>query len=129
MNFEQTIEWVGKATDAAGVAVIAVGALFLTARFLYRLQRGMLVPDAYTLFRQGLGRAILLGLEFLVAGDIIRTVGVAPTFTSVGVLAIIVLIRTFLSFELELEIDGRWPWQRRSVPPSPAPEPGRIDRA
>ena len=70
-------------------------------------------------FRQGLGRAILLGLEFLVAGDIIRTVGVSPTFTSVGVLAIIVLIRTFLSFELELEIDGRWPWQRQEKPPTP----------
>jgi uncharacterized membrane protein len=57
------------------------------------------------------GRAILLGLEFLVGGDIIRTVAVSPTFTSVGVLALIVLVRTFLSFSLEVELDGRWPWQ------------------
>jgi uncharacterized membrane protein len=123
MSFEQTVEWIGKATDAFGVAVIAVGALFLTSRFLYRLQHGTLVPDAYTLFRQGLGRAILLGLEFLVAGDIIRTVAVTPTFTSVGILAIIVLIRTFLSLELELEIDGRLPWQRKPAPAAPGTEP------
>ena len=66
----------------------------------------------YRLYRQLLGRSILLGLELLVAADIIRTVAVTPTFESVGVLAIIVLIRTFLSFSLELEITGRWPWQK-----------------
>ena len=60
-----------------------------------------------------MGRSILLGLELLVAADIIRTVAVTPTFESVGVLAIIVLIRTFLSFSLELEITGRWPWQKQ----------------
>lgn len=61
----------------------------------------------------GLGRAILLGLEFLVAGDIIRTVAISPTISSVGVLAVIVLIRTVLSATLTVEIEGRWPWQRR----------------
>jgi uncharacterized membrane protein len=61
----------------------------------------------------------LLGLEFLVAADIIRTVAVTPTFRSVGVLAVIVVIRTFLSFSLELEITGRWPWQKK---PEPAPQ-------
>lgn len=66
----------------------------------------------YRSYRQLLGRSILLGLELLVAADIIRTVAVTPTFASVGVLAIIVLIRTFLSFSLELEITGRWPWQK-----------------
>ena len=66
-----------------------------------------------------LGRSILLGLELLVAADIIRTVAVAPTYESVGVLAIIVLIRTFLSFSLELEITGRWPWQKESAQVSP----------
>ncbi len=63
-------------------------------------------------YRRNLGRSILLGLEFLVAADIIKTVAVTPTFTSVGVLAIIVLIRTFLSWSLQLEIEGRWPWQK-----------------
>ena len=65
------------------------------------------------IFRSSLGRAILLGLEFLVAADIINTVAVTPTLLSVAVLAGIVIIRTFLSFSLEVEIEGRWPWQRR----------------
>ncbi len=69
--------------------------------------------EAFQRARSRLGRAILLGLELLVAGDIIRTVAVTPTFTSVGVLAIIVAIRTFLSFTLEVEIAGRWPWQAK----------------
>ncbi len=68
--------------------------------------------STYRLYRQLLGRSILLGLELLVAADAIRTVAVTPTFESVGVLAMIVLIRTFLSFSLELEITGRWPWQK-----------------
>ena len=63
-------------------------------------------------FRQRLGRGILLGLEFLVAADIIHTVAVELTLKTVGVLAIIVLIRTFLSFTLEVELTGRWPWQK-----------------
>jgi uncharacterized membrane protein len=63
-------------------------------------------------FRQRLGRAILLGLELLVAADIIRTVAVTPTVESVAVLAGIVLVRTFLSFSLEVELTGRWPWNR-----------------
>lgn len=66
-------------------------------------------------YRQSLGRAILLGLEFLVAGDIIRTVVVTPTVTNVAVLALIVLVRTFLSMALELELEGRWPWQRAAA--------------
>ena len=64
--------------------------------------------------RSNFGRSILLGLEFLIAADIINTVAVRPTLQSVIVLGAIVLIRTFLSFSLELEIDGRWPWQRRA---------------
>ena len=67
----------------------------------------------YRLYRQLLGRSILLGLELLVAADIIRTVAVAPTIRNVVVLALIVLIRTFLSFSLELEISGRWLWQKK----------------
>jgi uncharacterized membrane protein len=70
---------------------------------------------AYDFFRRRLGRAILLGLEFLVAADIIRTVAVTPTWQSVAVLAGIVLIRTFLSFSLQLEMTGAWPWQQRSL--------------
>ena len=74
------------------------------------------IHPVYTRFRRVLGRAILLGLELLVAADIIKTVAVTPTLDSVVVLAIIVLIRTFLSWSLELEISGRWPWQKRGTP-------------
>ena len=110
MSFFDAIETVGKAIDAVGVAVIAVGALIAAAAVIPQLQRK--TGDAYLRFRQQLGRSILLGLEFLVAADIIRTVAVTPNPRSVAVLAGIVLIRTFLSFSLELEITGYWPWQK-----------------
>ena len=89
---------------------MVVGAVAALAQVLWpgRVRPG----DRYRLFRQQLGRSILLGLELLVAADIIRTVAVTPTLSSVSVLALIVLIRTFLSFSLELEITGRWPWQK-----------------
>ena len=117
MSFQELMELVGKAVDAAGVAIIVVGVMVATVlalRLLLRQQGG-----AYESYRRLLGRSILLGLEFLVAGDIIRTVVVMPTFRSVGVLALIVVIRTFLSFSLELEITGRWPWQKK---PDPGPQ-------
>jgi uncharacterized membrane protein len=71
----------------------------------------------YADFRKFLGRSILLGLELLVAADIIRTVAVTPTVRSVSVLAGIVLIRTFLSFSIELETTGHWPWEKKSPTP------------
>lgn len=111
MDFESIVRITGTAIDAIGVAVIVVGALVGTTLFAYRLSRGQPFTPVYRNYRTGLGRAILLGLEFLVAGDIIRTVAISPTFTSVGVLAAIVLVRTFLSFSLEVELEGRWPWQ------------------
>jgi len=120
MNFEDSISVIGKTIDVAGVAAIVVGAVFVSVKYLARLRAG---PEAaYREFRQGLGRSILLGLELLVAADIIRTVAVQPTFTSVGVLAVIVAVRTFLSWSLEVELEHRWPWQRPSpegsiVPP------------
>jgi uncharacterized membrane protein len=108
-TFTSAIETVGKAIDVLGVATIVIGILVATIALVTR-HRG--VDDAFGKYRQGIGRAILLGLEFLVAADIIRTVAVDPTFAGAGVLAIIVIIRTFLSFALELEVSGRWPWQR-----------------
>jgi len=110
-TFTDTIETVGKAIDALGVATIVAGIIATTIALALR-HRGL--DDAFRTYRQGVGRAILLGLEFLVAADIIRTVAVEPSFAGAGVLAIIVLIRTFLSFSLELELTGRWPWQHRS---------------
>jgi uncharacterized membrane protein len=118
------MEVVGTAVDAVGVLIVVAGALFATARFLFG--RRSEPVDPYRRYRQDLGRAILLGLEFLVAGDIIRTVVVAPTLENVVVLGLIVLIRTFLSMALELELEGRWPWQRVQASPGPpaAPQPG-----
>ncbi|WP_427004582.1 DUF1622 domain-containing protein [Pseudarthrobacter sp. H2] len=118
MDFQHIIETVGRFMDFAGVAVMVVGALVSIPMALrgFQPQRrpaGSEPLSVYRSYRQLLGRSILLGLELLVAADIIRTVAVTPTFESVGVLAIIVLIRTFLSFSLELEITGRWPWQKQ----------------
>jgi uncharacterized membrane protein len=91
-----------------------------TAAFVLRFLRRNQVNDAYRSYRQGVGRAILLGLELLVAGDIIKTVAISPTVQTVGVLAIVVVVRTFLSISLQVELEGRWPWRSR---PSSAVEP------
>jgi uncharacterized membrane protein len=112
-DFKDWIDVVGKCIDGVGVAIVVLGLALASAMFISRTFRAGQFDQVYRAYRQGLGRAILLGLEFLVAADIIRTVAVSPTFQSAGVLAIIVLIRTFLSMALQVEIDGRWPWQSR----------------
>lgn len=111
ISIEEIAKLVGTAVDVAGVAVIVLGILISSAIFVARLP-GRPGRQDYRRYRQGIGRAILLGLELLVAADIIRTVAVSPTFHSVGVLAAIVAIRTFLSWSLEVELEGRWPWDR-----------------
>ena len=118
MDFHEIIQAAGGYMDLAGVAVMVIGAIISLPMAMRgfqprRLPAGAEPLSVYRSYRQLLGRSILLGLELLVAADIIRTVAVTPTFESVGVLAIIVLIRTFLSFSLELEITGRWPWQKQ----------------
>ncbi len=110
--FDTIAQWIALAIEAAGVAIIALGAAVATARFAREYLRIRTFTPAYHAYRENLGRAILLGLEFLVAGDIVGTVVVDPTFQSRGVLGLIVVIRTFLSFSLEVEINGQWPWQQ-----------------
>jgi uncharacterized membrane protein len=88
-----------------------IGGIVASVQFVRRIGDRATFDTTYRLYRRGLGRALLLGLEFLVAGDIIRTVTESPTLTEVAVLAGIVLIRTFLSVTLEVETEGRWPWQ------------------
>ena len=105
---------VTRIVELVGLTIIAVGAFGTLLLFLSRMVRRQDAGVSVAKFRSSLGRAILLGLEFLVAADIINTVAVEQTLRSVAVLAGIVAIRTFLSFSLELEIEGRWPWQRRS---------------
>jgi uncharacterized membrane protein len=101
----------GYVVEGIGVATILLGCVLSTVWFVGRLAR-MGGIAAYQEFRRDLGRSIILGLEFLIAGDIIRTVTVDQTLENVGVLVVIVLIRTFLTITLELETEGRWPWQR-----------------
>lgn len=112
MAFEDIIELIGKVVDATGVLVIILGVILASIQFVRTVLREGGSDEVYRRFRQGLGRGLLLGLELLVAADIIRTVAITPTLESVTVLAIIVIIRTFLSWSLEVELDGRWPWQR-----------------
>jgi uncharacterized membrane protein len=113
------LHWIAVAIELAGVAVIVGGILAATVVFATRMLRGdgRDRPAIYHGYRTALARAILLGLEFLVAADIIGTVAVDPTLESLYVLGLIVLIRTFLSFSLEIEIQGHLPWRK------PHPEP------
>ena len=109
---ETTVPTVVDLIELIGVAIIAIGALATLGIFLLALLRRAGTEEAIATFRSSLGRAILVGLEFLVAADIINTVVIAMNLENVASLAIIVLIRTLLSFSLETEIEGRWPWQR-----------------
>jgi uncharacterized membrane protein len=111
VDTEGAIFAISEAIDFTGVAVIAVGALIGVIRFAQDFARQERMAEAYDRLRTFLGRSLLLGLEFLVAGDIIKTVAIEPTFDSVIVLAIIVLVRTVLSLSIDVEIDGRWPWE------------------
>ncbi|NOK11453.1 DUF1622 domain-containing protein [Corallococcus exercitus] len=112
MPFADFVGLAARLFEATGVGVMLVGVLASVA-FAARDARGPKRAGAYRQLRQDLGRAILLGLELLVAADIIRTVAESPTMGEVLILGLIVLIRTFLSFTLEVEINGRWPWQSR----------------
>lgn len=111
-------EWCAAIIEATGILLIAGLALYsLVYAVIQRVQKKD-TRHIYHETRQRLGRGILLGLEFLVAADIIHTVAVELTFTTVGVLAIIVIIRTFLSFTLDVELEGSWPWQGKKETPA-----------
>ncbi len=112
-GFDQAMHWVGAGIEALAVAIIVLGAIVTTVQFLLRLVKERAFEDCYIRFRSDFGKAVLLGLEFLIASDIVGTVAVGPTFRDLWVLALLVAIRTFLSFSLELEITGRWPWQKK----------------
>jgi uncharacterized membrane protein len=121
MDFRQAVELAGTGFEVAGVGILVVGALAAFVMYVIDLVRRKNSLQAYRDLRRDLGKAILIGLEFLVAADIIRSVAIDPTFASIGVLGLIVLIRTFLSWSLEVEINGSWPWQRaRSGSDAPA---------
>lgn len=110
------------AIEAAGMAIIVIGAMIATVLFLRDGFGSGTWADAYERYRASLGRGILLGLELLVAADIIGTVAAPLDFRSIGALGLIVLIRTFLSFSLEVEIKGHWPWQESQIKKSDSQE-------
>lgn len=111
------IDYIAKLIEIIGVVTILIGTLIALITFFFELQS--VKPRSYKVLRQDLGKAILLGLEILVAGDIIGTVSTEPTMSRVLILAVIVLIRTFLSLSLQVELEGRFPWQKsneKSIP-------------
>jgi len=105
------IERSAGAIEVLAVAIICTVVLAGTAFYLARVLSHRATPDSYANYRHLIGRALLLGLEILVAADVIRTVALEPSLTNVVILGLLVLIRTFLSWTLILEIEGRWPWQ------------------
>ena len=115
--FTDIISVTGYAIEALGVIVIVGGIVIASIEFM----RGLRLDAewAYQAYRRQLARSIILGLEFLIAGDIIRTVVVENTLENVAVLGMIILIRSFLSMALHLEIEGRWPWQQESPDSAP----------
>ncbi|MGB9045603.1 MAG: DUF1622 domain-containing protein [Pseudolabrys sp.] len=106
------VDQLAKALELVGVAIIVGGIILATLMFIRDGRRAGDWQSAYPNYRSNIGRGILLGLELLVGADIISTITAPLTIESVGLLAGIVLIRTFLSFSLETEIEGCWPWQR-----------------
>jgi uncharacterized membrane protein len=108
------IEWAALGIEILGASVIIAGVMRVAitrgvVRYLFQLDK----PGAYESYKHQMGRSLLLGLEFLVAGDVVRTVALEPNLNNVAVLGFLVLIRTFLSWSLTVEIEGRWPWQAR----------------
>src|SRR6516225_6556394 len=121
------IEWSALAIEIMGAVVIVAGVLRVaitrgTIRYLFQLDK----PGAFESYKHQMGRSLLLGLEFLVAGDVVRTVALDPTLTNVAVLGLLVLVRTFLSWSLVVEMERRWPWQARSAAEA-SMEPKKID--
>ena len=108
------ITWIALGIELLAVAVITAAVLFLafrrgTVRYLLHLEE----PGSFERYKHQLAKALLLGLELLVAADIVRTVALEPSLNNVAILGLLVLIRTFLSWSMTVEIDGRWPWQLR----------------
>jgi uncharacterized membrane protein len=119
MRIREFVEFAGDATEIAGVSLILAGLLVASLRYAFAGAAGG--ASRYQRYRQDLGRGILLGLEVLIAADIVRTVAFTPTMESLASLALIVAIRTFLSWSLALELEGRWPWQPAAEPVSQHP--------
>ena len=108
------LHWIATAIEILGVAVIIAGIVVASASSVWQLYHREW-KRAFRSYRANLGRGILLGLEFLIAADVIGMVAIVPTFERLGILGLIIVIRTFLSFSLQIEIEGRWPWRRNNA--------------
>jgi uncharacterized membrane protein len=113
--FTSLMDHVAQGFEALGAAILLVGVIWSFVLAAVTVRKSGWSADAYLVLRQAFGGTLLLGLEILVAADLIRTVAVAPTLDNVLVLGLIVVIRTFLSFSLETEIEGVAPWRRALV--------------
>ena len=118
MNYDHFISEVVRVVEAVGAGIMVLGGLGALLVFARRGLRADTTQASYNELRRNLGRCILVGLEVLIVADIVRTIIVDPTLESVGVLGIIVVIRILLSFSLEVEIYGAWPWRERELAPS-----------
>jgi uncharacterized membrane protein len=112
---QHAIEWAAVGIELLGVAVIISAVIIMaisrgTVRYLFRFGE----PGAYESYRNQLGKGLLLGLELLVAADVVRTVALEPTLNNVAILGLLVIVRTFLSWSMSVEIEGHWPWQGRT---------------
>jgi uncharacterized membrane protein len=109
------IEWAAMGIEVLAVAVIVTAVIVVafsrgTVRYVFQLGK----PHAYESWKHQFGRSLLLGLDLLVAGDLVKTVALEPTLTNVSTLALLVLVRTFLNWSLVVEMEGRWPWEARA---------------
>lgn len=109
-DIKQLMDWSATGIELLGVLIIVLATAFGTVRFLFHLTQR--VDDAFKQFKVHMGKMLILILEFLVAADIIRTIAIDQTIESVAILGILVLIRTFLSWSLTVEVEGRWPWSK-----------------
>ena len=116
--FAGWIELAIRAIEGLAVAIIALSVFLFTLRFLYfmLIRRGR-TAEAFTQYKHGMGKALLVALELLVAADVVQTVVLEFTLANVASLGLLVLVRTFLSWSLVVEIEGRWPWQPKRVSP------------
>ena len=121
LHFTDTMDWISRAFEVVGVAVLVLGFLLAVGKGIQSFVGTRSGPTSYRVLRNYFGWSVLLSLEILIAADLIRTIAVEPTIENVAVLGIIVAIRTFLSFSLDIEIEGVLPWRRHSLD-GPTPE-------
>ena len=110
-HLREWVEWAATGIELLAVLIMVIVIAIGTVRWMSHLGSGGHMLEAYMRYRVVVGKALLLGLELLVAADIIRTVALEPTLLNVGILSLLVVVRTFLGWTLSLEIEGRWPWQ------------------